>query len=115
MPSALPQMLHSMGGSQDPWKPWRQIVIAGDLQKQETRALLRVARGKYLSDSIVLHANSLIGVADLGARLELAAEMRPLPGKEGMKAAAYLCENFTCQAPVSTPEELSALLEKREQ
>jgi len=115
MPSALPQMLHSMGCSQDPWKPWRQVVIAGDLQKQETRALLRVARGKYLLDSIVLHANSLIGVADLGARLELAAEMRPLPGKEGMTAAAYVCENFTCQAPVSTPEELSALLEKREQ
>jgi uncharacterized protein YyaL (SSP411 family) len=31
------------------------------------------------------------------------------PGLEG-GAAAYLCERFTCQAPVGTPEELAELL-----
>jgi hypothetical protein len=26
------------------------------------------------------------------------------------RAAAYVCENFTCQRPVTEPEELAALL-----
>jgi uncharacterized protein YyaL (SSP411 family) len=26
------------------------------------------------------------------------------------RATAYLCENFACQAPVTTPEQLRALL-----
>jgi len=26
------------------------------------------------------------------------------------KATAYVCENFTCRAPVNTPEELGRLL-----
>jgi uncharacterized protein YyaL (SSP411 family) len=30
----------------------------------------------------------------------------------GGRAAAYVCKDFTCQAPVSDPEALEALLKK---
>ena len=42
----------------------------------------------------------------LAGKLEEMKEMRPIDGK----AAAYVCENFTCKAPVTSTEELRKLL-----
>ena len=41
-------------------------------------------------------------------KLEALRGMKPVEGK----AAAYVCENFTCQAPVNSPEALRNLLER---
>jgi len=38
----------------------------------------------------------------LATRAPWIGEMRPLNGR----ATAYVCENFACQSPASTPEEL---------
>jgi uncharacterized protein YyaL (SSP411 family) len=54
----------------------------------------------------VLLADGAEGSAFLGERLEALREMKPLGGK----AAVYVCENFTCQAPVTDPTELRKLL-----
>jgi uncharacterized protein YyaL (SSP411 family) len=107
MPSALPQMLHSMGGL---LHPWRQIVIAGDLASPDTQALLKAVRGRYLSETVVLHAGSLLGAETLSSQLVLAAQMQPVAGK----AAAYVCQGFACRAPVTEASELKALLDQRE-
>jgi len=107
MPSALPQMLHSMGGL---LHPWRQIVIAGDLGSADTQALLKAVRGRYLSETVVLHAGSLLGAETLSPQLALAAQMQPVAGK----AAAYVCQGFACRAPVTEASELKALLDLRE-
>ena len=42
----------------------------------------------------------------LGAALPLVAGMGPVTGQ----SVAYLCANFTCQAPVTTPDALRAAL-----
>ena len=107
MPSALPQMLHSMGGL---LHPWRQIVIAGNLASPDTQALLKAVRGRYLSETVVLHAGSLLGAETLSSQLALAAQMQPVAGK----AAAYVCQGFACRAPVTEVSELKALLDQRE-
>jgi uncharacterized protein YyaL (SSP411 family) len=104
-PAALPQMLQSLGGLQT---PWRQIVIAGDLSAPDTRALLAVVRRAHLPNTILLHAGSASGTKQLGERLEAASQMPPLGGR----ATAYVCKDFTCQAPVCEPEALEALLKK---
>ncbi len=39
-------------------------------------------------------------------KLEEMKEMKPIDGK----AAAYVCENFTCKAPVTSAEDLRKLL-----
>ena len=102
-PTALPQLLVALDFSLA--KP-RQIIIAGKSNAADTRALLAEVRRHYLPDTIVLLADGADGQKYLGEKLDEIREMKPVDGK----AAAYVCENFTCQAPVTSPEELGKLL-----
>jgi len=102
-PSALPQMLVALDFSLT--KP-KQIIIAGKLDATDTRELLQETRRHYLPNTVVLLADSGEGQKFLAAKLEEMTEMRPIDGK----AAAYVCENFTCKAPVTSTEELRKLL-----
>ena len=45
---------------------------------------------------------------DLGEKNEAVRSMSPVEGKP----AAYVCENFTCKAPVTDPKQLRELLSK---
>ena len=51
-------------------------------------------------------ADSGTGQEWLGKRLEFLRTVSPVDGK----AAAYVCENFTCQEPVTDPAKLRELL-----
>ena len=63
-------------------------------------------RRHFLPDTIVLLADGGEGRKFLGEKLEEVREMKPVEGK----AAAYVCENFACKAPVTSPEALRKLL-----
>ncbi|MGH8162864.1 MAG: hypothetical protein ACREP1_00855, partial [Rhodanobacteraceae bacterium] len=102
-PSALPQMLVALDFSLT--KP-KQVVVAGQPEAAETRALLAEVHRHFLPDSIVLLADGAEGQKFLGKKLAELREMKPVDGK----AAAYVCENFTCKAPVTSAEELRKLL-----
>ena len=102
-PSALPQMLVALDFSLT--KP-RQVIVAGSPNDDGTRALLAEVHQHFLPNTIVLLADGAEGQKFLGERLEEIRAMKPADGK----AAAYVCENFTCQAPVTSPEELRKLL-----
>ena len=105
-PTALPQMLCNLMPSQE--TP-RQIVIAGDLSQRDTQLLLRSVRKHFLGDTLILHACAEAKDAGLGEKFALISAMSALDGK----AAAYVCENFTCRAPVTEPKELDELLKAR--
>jgi len=102
-PSALPQMLVALDFSLT--KP-KQIIIAGEPGAADTRELLDEVHRHYLPNTIVLLADGGTGQKFLAARLEEVKEMKPIEGK----AAAYVCENFTCQAPVTSVEGLRRFL-----
>ncbi len=104
-PMALPQMLVALDYSLG--KP-RQIVIAGDKDKPDTKELLREVRRHYLPDSILILADEGEGQKFLGEKLEAVREMKRIDGK----AAGYVCENFTCQAPVTEVSKLKKLLSR---
>jgi hypothetical protein len=104
VPSAMPQMLVALDYSLS--KP-QQIVIAGERDAEDTRALLREVHRAYLPNRILLLVDRE-GGAFLAEKLEALREMKPIDGG----AAAYVCENFTCRAPVTEPAELSALLQQ---
>ena len=80
--------------------PVREVAIVGPAQ--EADALLRVVRER-LRPHLVLAAS--LG-EDSSDGVPLLEGREPVDGH----AAAYVCEHFMCQAPVSSPEELAAAL-----
>jgi hypothetical protein len=103
--SAMPQMLVAFDYSLS--KP-RQIVIAGRKDAPETKALLREVNRHFLPKTVVFLADGAEGQKYLAERNEAIRAMSPIDGK----SAAYVCENFTCKAPVTDPKALSELLSK---
>ncbi|HET8550247.1 MAG TPA: thioredoxin domain-containing protein, partial [Bryobacteraceae bacterium] len=92
-PSGVPQMLVALLYHLSPPK---QIVIAG----APADALLEVIRSRFLPFHTLLRAMPL-------SMIEHVREMREIDGRP----AAYVCENFACQLPVSNPEQLEPLLQ----
>jgi uncharacterized protein YyaL (SSP411 family) len=102
-PSAMPQMLVALDYSLS--KP-RQIVIAGKKDAPETKALLTEVRRHFLPKTILLLADGSDGQKYLGEKNEAIRAMSTVEGK----SAAYVCENFTCKAPVTDPKLVAELL-----
>jgi hypothetical protein len=102
-PSAMPQMLVALDYSLT--KP-RQIVIAGKKDAPETKLLLTEVHRHFLPRTILVLADGSEGQKFLGEKNEAIRSMSLVEGKP----AAYVCENFTCKAPVTDPEQLAGLL-----
>src|SRR5438067_2546493 len=102
-PSAMPQMLVALDYSLS--KP-RQIVIAGNKDAPETKALLKEVHRHFLPKTILLLADGAEGQKYLGEKNEAIRAMSLVNGKP----AAYVWENFTCKAPVTDAKQLAELL-----
>ncbi|PYL67853.1 MAG: thioredoxin domain-containing protein [Verrucomicrobia bacterium] len=102
-PSAMPQILVALDYSLS--KP-RQIVIAGKKDAPETQALFKAVHSHFLPKTILLLADGSDGQKFLGEKNEAIRAMSMVEGKP----AAYVCENFTCKAPVTEPKQLAKLL-----
>ncbi|MEW6741462.1 MAG: thioredoxin domain-containing protein [Planctomycetota bacterium] len=84
----------------------RSIVIAGERDAEATRALVEVVRRQFLPHAVVAWCPAA------GPDEKLAQVVPLLAGRVAVhgQATAYVCEGFSCQAPVSTPAELAAVL-----
>ena len=102
-PHAMPQMLCAVELALE--SP-RHIVIAGDPARDDFRALAAVLHESLGPRRALLTAEGGEGQAWLASRAPWIAEMKPLEGR----ATAYVCEDFACQAPVTSPVELRRLL-----
>lgn len=75
----------------------KQIVIAGEPDAPDTRAMLRLVHDRFIPNKILL-------LADGGpAQQQLAQDLPFLKGvsrKDG-RATAYICENYVCRLPTS--------------
>jgi uncharacterized protein YyaL (SSP411 family) len=81
----------------------KEIVIIGPRDDPATRALLAVARGRYLP-------NKVIAGADAPAK---GAASPLLEGRELVdgRPTAYVCEHYVCQRPVADPQALAQQLD----
>ena len=84
----------------------QQIVLAGDKASAEFAALAKAVHRCLLPHAILLHADGGEAQQYLATNNEALRSMAPLNGKP----AAYVCENFTCQAPVTDAAALEKLL-----
>ena len=61
---------------------------------------------QFLPNAAILHADGGEAQQWLAEHNEALAGMKPVNGQP----SAYVCQNFTCQAPVTTVEELERLM-----
>ena len=82
-----------------------QIAIVGDPSAEDTQAALRAVDSQFVPNKIL----ALLRPSEDAEGLAAAPLLRgktPLNGA----AAVYLCENYTCQAPMADPEEVKKAL-----
>ena len=103
MPQGLPQLLCAIELVVD--AP-RTVVLAGDPAAADFQALAAVLDEPLGPRRVLLSADGGTGQRWLAAKRPYLAEMKPVGGR----ATAYVCENFACQAPATTPAELRAQL-----
>jgi hypothetical protein len=84
-----------------------QIVVVGERASEATLELERELAAHYLPFAIHLPLMPGPAQAALAAHLDFVGGMTAGPG-----AAAYVCQNFTCEQPVSSREALRALLSR---
>src|SRR5258708_10118219 len=81
----------------------KEVAFVGEPNLTETQSLLAVLNNGYYPNAIAALAPS-----DAGADA-----VPPLLAERGLvdgKPAAYVCEHFVCQRPVTEPEALQAAL-----
>ncbi len=98
-PYAMPQMLSALDFALNNPK---QIVISGDLEKEETKFLISEINNHFIPNKVLIHidGNNISEVLNSWAMYK------------SDKPTVYVCENYTCQLPVTTVDELKKLLEK---
>jgi uncharacterized protein YyaL (SSP411 family) len=81
----------------------KEIVIVGDPENPATRDLARVVWQSYLPNRVI--ARSSLMSQDLPALIPL------LQGRQTVsRPTAYVCQNYTCESPVTDPLDLEAQL-----
>jgi hypothetical protein len=103
-PVALPQMLAACEFRLG--QP-RQIILVGDRDAADTKALLRALHARFVPHRIVLLVDSPEARAALSAAIPAIAAMDKVDGH----ASAYVCRDYTCQLPVNTAERLDELIQ----
>ena len=83
----------------------REIALAGEPGSDDFEALRRTVFASPRLNRVLAHVDSAAAVP------ELAPLTRARTTRDG-HAAAYVCERFACQAPITDPEALRAALDK---
>ena len=81
----------------------KEIALVGSLQQHDMQALLDVVNARYLP-------NSVLACKSQDKQEEIIPLLAQRSAKGG-QATAYVCQNFACQSPVTTAEELAKLIE----
>jgi uncharacterized protein YyaL (SSP411 family) len=93
---------HALGALDFALSASKEIALIASLQDEETQALLNVVNAQYLPNSVLACAAE----ESDGRIIPLLADR---PAKDG-HATAYVCQNFACLSPVTTPDALAHLI-----
>jgi uncharacterized protein len=84
--------------------PPKEIVIVGEREDFRTKALEKEVRSFYLPNKTLQLISPTTALETVSPLLQGKSQVNGQP-------TAYVCQNFTCSPPVTTPAELAALLE----
>jgi uncharacterized protein len=82
----------------------KEVAVLGDIYSNDTHILLDTINTRYRPNSVLAYAAP--DDDQTSTAIALLAD-RPLKDQQ---ATAYVCQNFVCQAPVTDPKALEALL-----
>jgi hypothetical protein len=86
--------------------PSCEVVIVGEPDAADTRALIETVRRCRWPLPVVLLCPAGEGPPEIATIAPFTRQMGTIDGR----AAAYVCRNFSCQRPVTYPQELAAIL-----
>ena len=86
--------------------PPAEVVIAGNPEAEDTRAMIRRVRGSYFPNKVVLLRPEGEEPPEI---VDLAPFTREQNSVDG-KAAAYVCRDYQCRSPVTDPEKMAELI-----
>ena len=86
--------------------PSSEVIIAGDMDKADTRELLRILRRTFTPNKVVLFRPEKSQQPDIQPIAPVVQSHSLMNGK----ATAYVCTNFTCALPTNDPQKMLDLL-----
>lgn len=105
MPNAFTQFLAAFDFALG---PANEVVIAGDIDKKDTKEMLGALRKSFVPNKIVIFRPD----GSSPPEIEKIASYIKSYQSIGGRATAFVCSNFTCQLPTSDPIKMMALLER---
>ncbi|XP_070580989.1 spermatogenesis-associated protein 20-like isoform X2 [Ptychodera flava] len=102
IPVSLPLMVSALLFYQGTTK---QIIIRGDRDADDVKEMLRCVHSVFIPNKVVIFADG-----NQDSCLYKSLEVLPTLEKLDGKATAYVCENYSCQLPVTSVGELKKLL-----
>ncbi|MDK1030859.1 MAG: thioredoxin domain-containing protein, partial [Planctomycetia bacterium] len=90
--------------------PVKEIALAGKPEDKGMAKLLAVVHGRFLPNKVVAMFDP--GAEGAGAIAKAVPLLQYKELIEG-RAAAYVCENYACKAPVTSADELAKALAKK--
>jgi len=83
----------------------KEIAVIGDPASPDTKALIREIYNRYLPNKVVVFAPDKV----TDTSIPLLTGKGPIKGRP----TAYVCENFKCRLPVTTPDDLARELDNK--
>jgi uncharacterized protein YyaL (SSP411 family) len=86
--------------------PSHEVVIVGDAQSDDTRAMVKALRSQFVPNSVVLFRPDDVESPEITRLAAFTLAQRSIDGE----ATAYVCLNYACKRPTTDPGEMLRLL-----
>lgn len=86
--------------------PSYELVIAGDTDARDTLEMIKAVHQRYLPHKVLIHRPTEEELPEIVQYAEYTRFQEDIDGR----AAAYVCENFTCKTPTSDIDQMLAWL-----
>jgi uncharacterized protein YyaL (SSP411 family) len=103
MPTAFTQFLCGLDFAIGPSS---EVIIAGNMNQTDTRAMLAALRRSFVPNKVVIFRPANKTVPDIETIAPFVQSHLPINGQ----ATAYVCTNFTCALPTNDPQKMLELL-----